>query len=389
MWKVKSVSLLLVVTMALTACGSTEEKATEVLLYEPSVESAKIEEEKKQYETTMVRKETYEETYYDTADLEYTDTEEIYIQEEDAVLDAVKVKKYDKVQKGDVLAVYHVETSETKLEKERLLVQQARANYESGLSNLTNRLAQEENALSHITTKAERKIKELEIKKLKKEIEAYKKGEKEILDQEKSYNKLVKMQGKTQLIAKRSGTVTETGRALVGEEISASDKIVELRSNDEWILKVKDPDGMLRYNMEVSVRLGKSMKDYAHEVKGKVITASDITGVDETDEEGNNIVYIDVSKADKKKYDFEKNNIYVHAVSFEVKNALLVDAEAVYQEAVEYSNKMFVYVMENGSLHKRFIVSNYHNEEEYLVEQGISEGQTLAIIDDMFSGRGN
>ncbi len=389
MWKGKIVSLLLVSVLTLTACGASEKKESEVLLYEASVESGSVEEEKKQYESTTVRKETYKETYYDTAELEYTDTEEIYIQEEDAVLDSVKVKKYDKVKKGDVLATYHVETSKTKLEKERLLVQQARANYESGLSNLGNRLAQEEKMLKQVSTAAERKIKQLEIKKIRKEIDTYKKGEKEIIEQEKNYNKLLKMQGKTQLIAKRSGTVTETGRAFVGENISASDKIVELRSNDEWIIKVKDPDGKLRYNMEVSVRLGKSMKDYTHEIKGKVITASDITGVEETDEEGNNIVYIDVRESDKKKYDFEKNSIYVHAVSFAVKNAFLVDAEAVYQEAVEHSNKLFVYVLDNGNLHKRFIVSNYHNEKEYLVEQGVSEGQELAIIDDMFLGRGN
>lgn len=388
MWKVKIVSLLLVSALALTSCGAKEKKAAEVLLYEPTTESGTVE-ETQQYDSTVVRKETYEETYYDTADLEYTDTEEIYIQEEDAVLDSIKVKKYDKVKKGDVLAVYHVETSETKLEKERLTVQQARANYESGLSDLQNQLAREEKAFQQITVAAERKMKQLEIKKMKKEIETYKKGEKEILDQEKSYNRLVKMQGKTQLIAKRSGTVTETGRGFVGETISASDKIVELRSNDEWILKVKDPEGKLRYNMEVSVRLGKSMKEYAHEVKGEVITASDITGVDETDEEGNNIVYIDIREEDKKKYDFEKNSIYVYAVSFAVKNALLVDVEAVYQESVEHSNKLFVYVLEEGNLHKRFIVSNYHNDEEYLVEQGVAEGQELAIMDDMIVERGN
>ncbi len=389
MWKVKMVSLLLVTAVMATACGKTESSKSEVLLYQPSVESGAIEEEKNMYDTTTVRKETYKEIYYDTAELDYTDTEEIYIQEEDAVLDSVKVKKYDKVKKGDVLAIYHVETSKTKLEKERLMVQQARANYESGLSNLLNMLSQQQKALKQVPTAAERKIKQLEIKKMKKEIEAYKKGEKEVREQEKNYNNLLKMQNKTKLIAKRSGTVTETAKSFEGEDITASDKIVELRSNDEWVLKVKDPDGMLRYNMEVSVRLGKSMKDYSHEVKGKVITASDITGVEETDEEGNNIVYIDISNANKKKYDFENNNVYVHAVSFSVKDAFLVDAEAVYKEAVEHSNKLYVYVVEDGNLHKRYIVSNYNNENEYLVEQGVSEGQTLAVIDDLFAGRGN
>lgn len=133
--------------------------------------------------------------------------------------------------------------------------------------------------------------------------------------------------------------------------------------------------------MDVTIRLGKNLKNIKNEVKGKVITASDITGVGETDEAGDNIVYVEISESDKKKYDFENNNIYIYAISFSVKNALIVDADAVYTESVDFSNKLFVYVLENGSLHKRFIVSNYKNEEEYLVEQGVSENQTLAVIE--------
>ena len=278
------------------------------------------------------------------------------------------------------MAVYHVETSKTKLQKEKILVQQARANYESGLSNLQNALSQAENELMTVKNAAEKKIKQLEIKKQKEEIANYKKGEKDVIDQEKNYAQLVRRQNKTKLVAKKSGVVTSTGKEYVGDEIDASKKIVEMRSNNKWVLKVKDPDSKLRYNMDVSVRLGKNMKDYQNEVKGKVITAADITGVEETDESGDNIVYVEVSSADKKKYNFEKSNVYVYAVSFAVKDALVVDAEAINQEAVEFSNKLYVNVLENGKIHKRYIVSNYNTETEYLVEQGVSAGQTLAIL---------
>ena len=104
-----------------------------MLLYENGEAASGSAVSQEDYETTTVRQETYKEEYYDTADLDYTDTETIYIDDEDAVLDSIKVKKDQKVNKGDVLAVYHVETSKTKLQKEKILVQQARANYESGL----------------------------------------------------------------------------------------------------------------------------------------------------------------------------------------------------------------------------------------------------------------
>ena len=381
MSKVKWIGILCMTAALLTACGSEKSQGTgEVLLYEGEDAASGSAVSEEEYETTKVRQETYKEEYYDTADLEYTDTETIYIDDEDAVLDAVKVKKDQKVKKGDVLAVYHVETSKTKLQKEKVLVQQARANYESGLSNLQNALTQAQKEVETIKNAAEKKIKNLEIKKQKEELANYKKGEKDVIDQEKNYAQLVRRQNKTNLVAKKSGVVTATGKEYVGDEIDASKKIVEMRSNNKWVLKVKDPESKLRYNMDVSVRLGKNMKDYKYEVKGKVITAADITGVGETDEAGDNIVYVEVSKADKARYDFEKNNIYVYAVSFAVKDALVVDAEAVNQESVEYANKLYVNVLENGKIHKRYIVSNYNTETEYLVEQGVSAGQTLAII---------
>ena len=381
MWKVKYIITISMAILLLSACGNEKSQGTgEVLLYEKEETASGSAIQQEEYETTEVRQETYKEEYYDSAELEYTDRETIYIDDEDAVLDAVKVKKDQKINKGDVLAVYHVETSKTKLQKEKILVQQARANFESGLSNLQNALSQAENELMTVKNAAEKKIKQLEIKKQKEEIANYKKGEKDVIDQEKNYAQLVRRQNKTKLVAKKSGVVTSTGKEYVGDEIDASKKIVEMRSNNKWVLKVKDPDSKLRYNMDVSVRLGKNMKDYQNEVKGKVITAADITGVEETDESGDNIVYVEVSSADKKKYNFEKSNVYVYAVSFAVKDALVVDAEAINQEAVEFSNKLYVNVLENGKIHKRYIVSNYNTETEYLVEQGVSAGQTLAIL---------
>ncbi len=404
MWRVKKLSVFLVVALLLTACGDKQTGKREVFLYEEeasgrdaasggAVSGAAVSggavtgdfgqagTDQDGYETTTVRKATYKEEFSDVGELEYTDTEIIYIDDEDAILDAIKVKQDQEVKKGDVLAIYHIETSKTKLAKQKLLVDQSRAGYEAGLGQLRQNLSKAESELRALSSNAEKKMKQLEIKKMRKEIDAYKKGEKEVIDQEKEYQSLVRKQKKTPLVAKKSGTVTKIGREFIGQTLESTSKIVEMRRSDKWMIRVKDPESKLRYNMDVSVRLGKSVRDYQYEVKGKVITAGDITGVEETDEDGNNIVYIDISEADRKKYDFEKNNIYIQAVSFAVKDALIVDAEAVYSESVDISNKLYVLLVENGKLHKRFIVSNYKSEKEVLVEQGVSVGQTLAILE--------
>lgn len=288
MWKTKMrrlacLPLLLIPALLLSACGGGQSGQSELLLYEgtgdeaeavssSAVSGSAIGADDLEFDTTVVRKTTYKEEVSCTAELEYTDTETLIIDDEDAVLDAVKVKKYQKVKKGDVLAVYHVETSKTKLEKQKLLIDQARADYEVGLSGLNQQLSQAQKALGSLTSKTEKKVKSLEIKKMQKQISAYKKGEKEIIDQEKDYAELLRKQKKTFLKAKKDGVILETeGKAFVGEEIDASTEIIKMRgSNGKWLLMVSGSDTEnLRYNMEVSVRLGKSAKQYDHEIKGK------------------------------------------------------------------------------------------------------------------------
>lgn len=397
--------------LCLTACSGREEKA-EVLLYEAqgdetvsgsAVSGGSVTVGEDEIKTATVRRTTYKEEFADMAEIEYPDTESLYIIEEDAVLDAVKVKPGQKVKKGDVLAVYHVETSETSLQKQKLLTGQARADYEMELSGLKRTLSGMKEELGRMKSKSEKRMKQLEIKKMQKQIDAYKKGEREVADQEKEYARILRMQKGANLVAKKSGVIIETAKSNVGEEIDSSIKIIEMRSNNKWVLRVSDPDSKLRYNMEVSVRLGKSVDDYREEVKGKVITAGNLaeggsgdeTGgmmggdmmggdMDDGDMDGSGTgggdVYIEIRDRDKKKYDFENQNIYVYAVSFSVENALVTDAKAVFSESVDISNRLYVLLLENGKMHKRFIVSNYRTENEVLIDQGVFEGQTLAVL---------
>lgn len=413
-WRIRlrTACLLFLSVLCLTACSGQEKKA-EVLLYEAqddetvsgsAVSGGSVIVGEDEIKTATVRRTTYKEEFADMAEIEYLDTESLYIIEENAVLDAVKVKPGQSVKKGDVLAVYHVETSETSLKKLKLLTEQARADYEMELSGLKRTLSGMKEELGRMKSKSEKRVKQLEIKKMQKQIDAYKKGEKEVTDQEKEYAKLLRMQNGANLVAKRSGIITDTAKSSVGEDIDSSIKIIEMRRNNKWVLRVSDPDSKLSYNMEVSVRLGKSVDDYREEVKGRVITAKNLTeiksdGMDggmmggdfdgdmdvdmDGDESGTGDggdVYIEIRDQDKKKYDFENQNIYVYAVTFSVENALVTDVNAIYSEAVDISNRLYVLVLENGKLHKRFIVCNYMTEKEVLIDQGVFEGQTLAVM---------
>lgn len=97
MWKVKWIGILCMTVAVLSACGSEKSQGTgEVLLYENGEAASGSAISQEDYETTKVRQETYKEEYYDTADLDYTDTETIYIDDEDADLRFHKGEKRPK-----------------------------------------------------------------------------------------------------------------------------------------------------------------------------------------------------------------------------------------------------------------------------------------------------
>jgi hypothetical protein len=58
-----------------------------------------------------------------------------------------------------------------------------------------------------------------------------------------------------------------------------------------------------------------------------------------------------------------------------LQEVLLIDRDAVTKE----DNKDFVYILEDGSVKKRFIVTGPFNMDEIVVFDGLDEGQTLVI----------
>lgn len=135
--------------------------------------------------------------------------------------------------------------------------------------------------------------------------------------------------------------------------------------------------------MTVDVGLGNTSDNIKYHLKGKVISTDNLLDSGEEDmaaaEEATSQL-IQIAKSDRQKYDFTKYNIYITGTNLKIEDALIVDADAVQEEADGEETKLFVYVLENDKLHKRYIVSNYRQDTYYLVNQGLKEGQTLAIL---------
>lgn len=381
MCRVKWLAIFLAGILLLTACGE-EQKKSKVLIYQGD----KGKKQEQHYKTTKVRRGTYEEKISSTAELVYQNDKTVMINDSRAHLDKFCVKNGQKVKKGDALAIYHIKISDTSMQKKKLELDQAKSEYNSNLKSKRNEVLQQERSMKNITDASEKKIAGLQLKKLRAEYKEQVNNGKQIKKQEQDYNELVSKRKSATLKSKYSGTVAEIMD--VSDEAITGETLMVIRDKKDFLLSAEDATGM-RYNMNVDVGLGNTLDNIKYHIKGKVISTDNLLGVGEQEGGGEgepnmaetSSQMIRISRKDREKYDFSKYNIYVTGTSLKIENALLIDADAVNEETEnEEEVKYFVYVVEKGNLHKRYIVSNYKQEKTYLVNQGLEEGQTLAIV---------
>ena len=213
-----------------------------------------------------------------------------------------------------------------------------------------------------------------------------KKKAKAIEKQEKDYQELLQKRKRAVLVSKYDGTAGEVVSAgeYKGNTVTG-DTLMVIRDEKNFLIQAEDGEGM-RYNMTVTIGLGSTSDDIVHRIKGKVISTENLFDVDvqQNEDSENNMdtsaQLIQISEADRKKYAFDKYNLFISGSRLKVEDALIVDASAVYEEEKNDETKLYVYVVEKEKLHKRYIVSNYRQEKYFLVNQGLQEGQTLAIL---------
>lgn len=373
--------LVIVCSLLLTSCGEEQVKS-EVMLYQ----AEKADKKKESYETTTVKRDTYEERISTTGELFYQDEKAVSIEDSRAYVDKILVKNDQRVKKGDALAIYHVKYSDTTMQKKKLEVEQARSEYDIRLKSKRNEVLEKKRSIKNLTNASEKKIAQIQLQRLQREYNSIVKSAKKIEKQEKEYNELMQKRTKATLRSKYSGMVGEVKS--VGElagDSATGETLMVIRDEKNFLVKAEDGYGM-RYNMTVDVGLGSTSDDIKYHVKGKVVSTnnlldavSDMDMSERAMEEASSQM-IQIAKTDREKYNFEKYNIFIKGVSMKIEDALIVDASAVNEEPDNEETKLFVYVVENDKLHKRYIVSNYRQETYYLVNQGLEEGQTLAIL---------
>lgn len=392
MSKTKIIAVFMTATLLLSGCGSTK-NTSKVLLYKTDKDTK----EQVSYKTTEVKMDSYKEVLNLNGKIKYTNDHSIAIPDDGADLDKVCVKAGQRVSKGTVLAQYHVTVPKTTIEKRKLELDQARAGYQSQLNSKRNEIIEKKKSIKSISKKADKKIAQIELKRLQNEYsQIYNSGE-NVRKLEKDYRKLVSKKSKINLVSKYSGIVV---KPIKPSEFSSSEnntahytgsagvQVMIIRDPSSFVITAEKSEGKLRYNMTVDIGIGKKRKDIKYHIKGKVDSSNNLTegdmefdeGFSDGEEAGGEDQTIRISKADAKKYPIKTNNLFITATLLQIDDALLVDSDAVYEETENEKVKRYVWLVENGKLHKRYIVSSYQQDKYVLVDQGVEQGQTLAIL---------
>lgn len=157
-----------------------------------------------------------------------------------------------------------------------------------------------------------------------------------------------------------------------GDAVGPSVFCITLSSVDEYLLKISDATGF-SWGSEVEIEIGSyGQKIY---LVGTVICSPDILSSDLSQTAS----YIQI--------DYEASGVSVEEISTSLKNVtgtvttisledvLIIDDDAV----TMYSNQLYVSVLEDGVVKKRYITTVYKNNDYYCIEDGLTQEQIVVM----------
>lgn len=373
----KTIVACSLVCILLCSCGETKNTSQAYL----DTSNTQTTNEDTNYKTSVVKKGDFATTYYKNGEISYNDLTQITSPVTNAYFKRFKVAVGDKVSKGDVIAIIEPDYDETQMEKQKLELSRAKKQYTAGLEQKKSAVTQAEHNLSFLKKKSLDYVKqEIEVKRLKKELAQYIETEEQVKALQDAYDLQIAESKKTKVKANCSGIVASLGSSdseLTEDTfISSGQVIATVRTSNDFILTVPDEEQALRFNMKVKISLGSDRSSLTDTLTGRVFSAGNLSN---SQDNTTQVAKINVSKADRAKYDFEQNNIFIEYDTMRMKDVLLVETQAVQIEKLDDTEKYFVYALEDGKMHKRYIVSDFSNDDYYLVEQGVTEGETLVI----------
>lgn len=315
------------------------------------------------YKTATVELFDYQLT--DTASVSpvYPVTTSIYWEGGDARYAETLVKTGQKVAAGDILMTFEVAAQASEMAQLELQLKRARQDYAAGAEKRQAAIAREEERAATATS-FDLQIAQLTVEKLRAEYDQFVYTSEWEISQLKEQIGQLKAQVENNTIkAPCDGVIDYVIRCNAGDRVTTTAPLVKMHSEDVVLLQVSGSD--LRYNMSLTVEQGKTANKLTY--TGRVISAQNILPAGITQSK----TYIALDQP------LDRNathrNLTACFVSKEICNILVTDRSAINGAGAE----TFVYVLEDGTLHKRFVVIKRDSGQQVWILDGLTEGQIL------------
>ncbi len=351
-------SLLLGILLSLTACQKAAPASAEPVFAPP---------EEGNYKTAQVERGDYIQKTTAAGSLFFPVSTDLYAERPNLRLKKFLVSEKQEVKKGDVLAEFTSEESEAALLAKELAYKEGAAALERGKRSRMEAIEQAKKDMQY-TYSNERALRELEIKKMESQYQQYvfsAERDQRLLQDEIQNRKAEQIS--TQIVAPYDGCIDKLTYLNPGDQVQQGDLLITMYSTDRVLVRVDNSSRRFRYNMPVTVEAGP--KNNRSSYPGTVVAAADSLPAGQ--DSGTAYIELDQSVPAE---DLE-NNLTVTGNTVELLDVLIAKQAA--QTLSE--GKSYVNILENGLVHKRYIIMGAWDAGVFWILDGLKEGQILVL----------
>ena len=353
--------LLILLTLRLCILPAQASAAGDLIDPNQQIQEEVVYQTAQVYRGTFIRETTFQATEFNPYRWD------ISVEQSNVVLESYAVSNGDQVQAGDVLLQYRVETDDitlSRLERELARMQDELA---AAISVGQREIALTQDAAEHAQDPFEKEQLQITAAMLQIQLErlCYEQN-RAIEEKQQSVAEYREDQQIKTLTAPANGVVTNLVVKNPGDAIAAGEVLMTLVCTDIRLLAVNDPDTELRYNMQVSVAIGKGDKQTV--ITGRVVAAEN--SIPQEYRKGRAYILLDPG--------FENvnlQNVRVIANKVQIDNVLLVNRKAVIQE----NGKFYITKLSDGVLQRRGVHVGVSNLTDIWILTGVAEGDTVVL----------
>ena len=301
----------------------------------------------------------------------YPNVSHYFCEFEHAYLQEFCVKQGDEVHTGDTLARFFFDDNHLQIREQKLAYEEAVFQMETRSNSFRNTITKQQQALAEAKTESEIRIAQLQLEKAQIEYAAYQEEAAAALESiAEQIAALEAVSEPRTLLATTDGIVSQIATLQPGDEVSTSSVFLTTYDADSYYFAVSnDLAYPFPYGSKVSITF--HSRSGLPPITGSVVAST--AGIHETLDNSNTLIRPD------KPLSLEALDAVSSASGYTAlfDGVLLIPKSAVRTET--NSELTYVYILEQDSPQKRYIICGPSNDEVVCVLDGLTEGQSIVI----------